>query len=167
MFFIPTIQHTIDAWKFQKDDILSEIEGFAEYKELPGLVATNATTYHADQDPQKYIKFFELISDYIQDLDATTVTRVWYKKYKKGDYHQVHNHGAIGWSAIFYAQYDPEEHPATVFHAPFHDHMTGGTIKHVVEAVEGDLLIFPSYLYHYVPPCQSDKERSVIAFNMI
>ena len=35
-----------------------------------------------------------------------------------------------------------------------------------IKVLEGDLLIFPSYLPHYVEPNKSDEDRIVISFNI-
>ena len=37
---------------------------------------------------------------------------------------------------------------------------------HVNDVVEGDLVIFPSNLYHMAPPHYSDKYRTIISFNL-
>ena len=35
-----------------------------------------------------------------------------------------------------------------------------------INVAEGDLLIFPSYLPHYVEPNKSDEDRIVVSFNI-
>ena len=34
------------------------------------------------------------------------------------------------------------------------------------DVVEGDLVIFPSNLFHMAPPHSSDKHRTIISFNL-
>ena len=35
------------------------------------------------------------------------------------------------------------------------------------EVTEGTLIVFPGYLDHLVPLCQSDKPRTIVSFNLI
>ena len=56
-------------------------------------------------------------------------------------------------------------HKGTTFYSPFPD-IDGSLVHRTPSVVEGDLLIFPSYLCHCFNPSDSDEERAVIAFNM-
>ena len=75
-------------------------------------------------------------------------------------FHQLHNHGAVGYSAIFYAQLE-DDHSPTSFFAPFLDFIEGNVIEYVPEVNEGDIIFFPSCLTHQCRVVQSSTERIV------
>ncbi len=91
----------------------------------------------------------------------------WIERAHSGMNHNVHNHGALGYSAACYVCYDPKVHTPTQFLAPFSHAVDGELIHHEPEnAKEGTLILFPSYLPHYTRPNLSNKERIVLSFNL-
>ena len=76
-----------------------------------------------------------------------------------------HNHGALGYSAIFYAQLE-DDHSPTSFFSPFLDFIEGNVIEYVPEVNEGDIIFFPSCLTHQCRVVQSSTERIVFSFNI-
>ena len=46
------------------------------------------------------------------------IKEMWAQKYQSKNYHGVHCHGALGYSAVFYAQFE-DDHLGTTFYAPF------------------------------------------------
>ena len=130
--------------------------------------------------PVKYINtsaqyepiFLSMISPYlreflkISDYKFSEVGRVWTQRYSKGDYHAPHDHGPEGFACVFYAELDPTEHQSTEFMQPWIPTSGNRDMSSVQGAVEGDLVIFPSNLYHMAPPHNSDKYRTIISFNL-
>ena len=80
-------------------------------------------------------------------------------------------------SAVFYLKV-PKNSGRLVFENPIQQHdyiMKPGTVKTYnsinsgywyAEPKEGDLIMFPSWLRHWVEPSQSDEDRISIAFNI-
>jgi len=89
----------------------------------------------------------------------------WVEKSEKNKLHPIHNHGALGYSAIIYVDYDPEVHSATRFVAPFNNFETGATNYYMPNIKEGSMIIFPSCILHEAPLNISDKTRTIISFN--
>ncbi|WP_394178773.1 TIGR02466 family protein [Marinomonas posidonica] len=104
----------------------------------------------------------------------------WYHVTSKGGYHDAHSHPNCSWCGIYYLDpgdaaqsnvggvnrfYDPRinaEHYA--------DPGTAYLGQHGVwdfTPVEGQIVLFPSYLKHSALPYFGDKDRVVIAFNSI
>ena len=82
-------------------------------------------------------------------------------------YHELHNHGQLGYSATCFLSFDPKVHTPTQFIAPFNNPLNGLIVKHIPENItEGTLLFFPSMLLHYTQPNLSTKERIVLSFNL-
>jgi uncharacterized protein (TIGR02466 family) len=108
-----------------------------------------------------------------------TVKEMWTNMLESGGSQTLHSHANSFVSGIFYLT---PSHPAckTVFVRPpggsdfsFRHHTRSAAIgpfnagKYVLpEANPGDLVLFPSYLYHEVPRNQGDQ-RITIAFNAI
>ncbi len=98
----------------------------------------------------------------------------WGNISRRGNYHRMHNHPNSAWSGCYYVTgvppsntlsgvlelYDPRPFTEMVDvpGSPY------GQRVHVRPA-PGLLVLFPSWLYHFVHPCDSDTERISIAFN--
>ena len=146
----------------------------------------NSDAYEIDhlginlQTPVKYIStsaqyepvFLSMISPYLReflkiaDYKFSEVSRVWTQKYSKGDYHPPHDHGPEGFACVFYAELDPDLHLPTEFMQPYMPHTGNRDMKSPDDVEEGDLVIFPSNLFHMAPPHYSDKYRTIISFNL-
>ncbi|WP_027859270.1 putative 2OG-Fe(II) oxygenase [Marinobacterium jannaschii] len=113
------------------------------------------------------------------EADANIIES-WYHITRNGGYHDIHSHPNCSWCGIYYLDpgecdlgarngvnrfYDPRinaEHyadPGTAYlsNQGFWD----------FEPVEGQIVIFPSYLKHSALPYFGDKDRVVIAFNSV
>ena len=103
------------------------------------------------------------------------ISEIWAIINKKGTFNQAHNHPGSYLSAAYYVKapkdcgninfYEPNE--VKKFHRPPVEKLTelssnGFSIK----PEEGNLLIFPSYLYHEVGKSLSEEDRIVISFNV-
>ena len=78
----------------------------------------------------------------------------YFKQLKNSGAVQFHAHRPYGWSC---SSMNPIESLEEI-----NDITSGG---HVINPIEGDLLLFPSAMIHYVEPHSSDFERISIAFN--
>jgi uncharacterized protein (TIGR02466 family) len=100
----------------------------------------------------------------------------WANVCRRGDYHKLHNHPDHHWSGVYYVAAggaDPERPQSGTFEIqdprPFTEMVVlpgnpyGRTIALKPEA--GLMLLFPSWLYHWVNPFTGDGERISIAFN--
>jgi uncharacterized protein (TIGR02466 family) len=98
----------------------------------------------------------------------------WINCYKKGDYQELHNHAGSTYSAVLFLKCLDESSPI-VFQSPaapydmlpikkIEEHNALNSHNTRIYAKENSLVIFRSYLYHRVPPNNSD-ERISIAFN--
>ena len=94
---------------------------------------------------------------------------------KKNSFNLRHNHQNCYFSAVYYVKkpkrsgdisfFDPVE--AKTYRHPEKEKSTIYSNQVVtLEPKEGDLLVFPSYLYHSVKPNLSDEDRIVISFNI-
>ena len=177
MFKVPYYKADIARWADHKEDVMSQLhENLSGYlKESEGMTSFHSTSRDPELSKELFKPFLEFIA---LDLDQARamegmaggypmpdISAIWYQSYTRNQHHELHNHGPIGWSAIFYAIFDKEEHRSTTFYAPFAD-VAGELLKVEPEVDEGTLLIFPSSLYHEAKLSTSDKQRAIISFNM-
>ena len=78
----------------------------------------------------------------------------WYARYDYGNHALVHNHGDMYASFVYYVK-TPEGSSPIVFPDE----------NETVEAKEGNLLIFPGHINHYVPENKCDS-RVIVAGNI-
>ena len=93
----------------------------------------------------------------------------WANVSREGDFNRPHIHPGFVWSGVFYVdigQRDPKVSEAG--NIEFIDPRPGNHhgAKHVVRPRAGQVLIFPSWLSHYVTPFRGRGERISIAFNV-
>lgn len=102
----------------------------------------------------------------------------WANINRKGSHNSVHNHCNSHWSGVYYVKvprFDDNDLPRAgdiMFYDPrgavnmmLHPGKCSDGESIRITPVEGQLLIFPSWLYHSVNPFMSDIVRVSIAFN--
>jgi hypothetical protein len=95
----------------------------------------------------------------------STVHEIWYNQYDAtGDTGQeVHTHPESNYSGVYFLELS--EPNATVFYSQVTAvNKTANPSKETKFIEEGDILLFPSNLSHYVLP--SKNQRTTIAFNI-
>jgi uncharacterized protein (TIGR02466 family) len=101
----------------------------------------------------------------------------WANVARDGHYHRVHNHPSSAWSGVYYvnAGGDAPGHPlsgvlelcdpraftemVSTPGSPFGQRV-------IFRAEAGTMIVFPSWLYHFVNPFHGDGERISVAFNV-
>ena len=166
-FTIPIFQRRVEDWDTHKEKILSLLD-LAD-------CGAHYTDFHknddSDEPPSYFEDVIEVLKPAMEEFASSyprevAIKLMWAQKYQSNHYHGVHCHGATGYSAIFYAQFE-ENHSGTTFYAPFSDFMTGKHLEYTPKVSEGDIIFFPSTILHECRPVQSDKERIVISFNVV
>jgi len=93
----------------------------------------------------------------------------WANVLRNGGDNRIHNHPGAVWSGCYYVSCgapvaEPPFNGWIEFQDPRPGNLHGG--KERVEPEEGLLLIFPSWLNHFVNPFMGSGERISIAFNL-
>ena len=134
------------------------------------------TDYYYNIDNASYPSYLSLVTEavspHLQRIEKSMgckleIEEMWYQQSKKGQSHAVHTHGSMGFSAVWYVEFNPQEHLATTFYAPFNDPLTGEMLSFTPPVKEGDLIIFPSYLLHEQKENPSKQRRSIVSFNIM
>ncbi len=103
------------------------------------------------------------------------ITQMWMNCLKPGQSHHVHTHHNTMWSGVFYLNGEENEFPGINFGNPFYKQFVCSYKKlneynsnnWWVPAKKDKLVIFPSYMRHWVEPNNSTKERWGMSFNIM
>ncbi|MGR3636152.1 MAG: TIGR02466 family protein [Shimia sp.] len=99
----------------------------------------------------------------------------WMNANPTGGYNAPHTHPGAHWSGVYYVSQPETEGKSSgkiefldprcdLSHWRLLDAPTFRS-KRAIRPEAGDLIVFPTYLLHWVHPNESDKERVTIAFN--
>jgi hypothetical protein len=174
MFTIPhAIYPALDNFAEYKKKLLKIFDEDKRCKHNPDKQIKTDYFYNSDNTshPSYCSLVEEALSPYLQQTEKSMgfelkIRSMWYQQSKKGQAHGVHNHGPKGFSAVWYVEFDPNEHLGTTFHAPFPDILTGELLSYTPPVKEGDLVIFPSHMLHEQLENSSNKRRSIVSFNI-
>ncbi len=92
-------------------------------------------------------------------FDGLKITEIWFQQYLTGSEHGWHSHSG-NFTNVYYLEL-PEGTPPTLLVNPYDK-----TQIIEVEAKEGDLLMFPSYVLHKAPINKSDKRKTILSYNI-
>jgi len=180
MFSVPLYKFSIDNWEEEKKLILEALPREKVYSDI-------CTDFFDNSNKRKLPSYSDLVLDIVSPAiqtmqstlgkgpDGQTLTHgnwmgldaMWYQTEYKGQKHDIHNHGTIGWSSVLYVNYNPKVHTATKFLSPFgFGAGTGGMVqRYQPDVKEGDFIIFDSNIMHEALPNESDEKRTIISLN--
>ena len=189
IFPTPIFQFEIDNYKKINLELSKYI--YELYKsDKDGVERSNVQGWHSksfkfekDNIPSNFVKN---IHKYVKKViingygwkyisEKIGVTEMWAIINGKNTYNQLHNHTNSYLSAAYYVKapekcgniqfFDPNE--VKKFRHPQVENRTDlSAFGYSVKPIEGNLLVFPSYLYHSVEKNLSEKDRVVISFNV-
>ena len=108
------------------------------------------------------------------DIKQIQIPQLWVNVNKKGDHNIIHQHGAYHLAGTYYVKV-PKDSGRIVFRDPrpgaisnvfMVNRFDKGEFKNI-NLMEGLLMIWPSYLEHFVEPSQTDEERISISFDIV
>ena len=179
LFSIPIAKFAVDKWESKKDKLLELIsfEGcdivecqtdYYKYNTVSPYLNDFVNILTSDLDG--VVEYYtQLLSDrYRGDCPCDSVDKwqLWSQRYTTGQYHGAHNHGLMNISCVLYVEFDEKEHFPTTFYSPFPDPYYGTINKIAPPVSEGEILTFPSILLHESPASVSDKQRTIMSFNI-
>lgn len=124
--------------------------------------------------------YIECISEFFDKEFNFIIDKIWYNIYMDGEYQEVHDHlgtslNPTHFSLIHFLSFNKDEHKPPEFRDPISqlrmlslefDNNKCGEV-YVPDIEEGDLLMFPCYLQHCVPPVKkTNYPRITISFNI-
>ena len=136
-----------------------------------------------DNTAKKFAKIFEefykkvIINEmgWKYDSNKVKMEAMWSIINKKGSFNIQHNHANAYLSSAYYVRY-PEKSGSIKFFDPreqknirypkIKNYTNISAVITEITPKEGDLLIFPSYLYHSVGENLSEDDRIIVSFNV-
>jgi uncharacterized protein (TIGR02466 family) len=190
-FYTPIEWYEVEEARSLNAALLADIA--ARRKQSEGLVRSNRLGWHSENDLfERPEASFRQLCDIIVACVAKTTSRHfanadiadlkegyhgWVNVNMKGAYNAPHNHIGCLWSGTYYVSVPKTNFPdsgAIEFMDPRSAQTQGikgssnsflnPKMKFVPEV--GSLVVFPSYLLHWVYPNEHEEERVSIAFNM-
>tara|TARA_B100000989_G_scaffold283481_1_gene249414 strand:- start:736 stop:1350 length:615 start_codon:yes stop_codon:yes gene_type:complete len=189
LFVSPVFQFKIENYETLNKQ-LSEYIYDLKKNDAEGIQRSNVNGWHSknfkiekENTPYNFVK---AIHGHIKEVivegfgwkyvpEKVGMSEIWAIINKKGTFNKSHNHPGSYLSAAYYVKapkncgninfYDPNE--IKKFNSPAIENLTElSTSGFSIKPEEGNLLIFPSYLYHDVGKNLSDDDRIVISFNV-
>lgn len=168
-FYIPIYKVSIADWHKKQNQLLNLVS----WDDTSCWQDEHFTDYHKNhKNGCSYLaKFCNLIEPELEQIVQQLhhnihIDLLWAQRYFDADYMGVHNHGATGYSCVLYAEFNPADHQATQFTAPFNNFVSGSALQYIPEVNEGDMIVFPSALLHCALPSMSATARTIFSFNM-
>tara|TARA_R100001509_G_C4783541_1_gene187260 strand:+ start:100 stop:690 length:591 start_codon:yes stop_codon:yes gene_type:complete len=104
---------------------------------------------------EKYFKECALKLGY-QDV---RIVELWFQQYNKNGKHGWHTH-AENYTGVYYVKFSNKD-AKTELIDPFSQNK-----KIIINAKEGDIVIFPSYVIHRATEQKEDSEKIIVSFNI-
>ena len=156
------IWHTqLHNHSFIKNRILGEIEITPDPRlEVDGNTISKLDWSRSRTTFRPWAKIFE--ESFLVSVDeiwkqGIKINDIWYQQYTKGDQHVWHIHGQH-FTGVYYLEF-PEGSSKTKVLTP----VTHEVIS--VDAVEGDLIIFPSHWIHSSGIPMKEGRKTIVSFN--
>ena len=120
-------------------------------------------------------KINEVCKNINLDVKETLITQLWVNVNKRGDWNAIHQHGDVAYLSGTYYVKVPKDSGTLVFRDPrpgaISNNFTSqrfdkGEFKRI-NLTDGLLMLWPSYLDHFVEPSQTDEERISISFDVM
>ena len=120
----------------------------------------NTDFFLPQQHERKYLSYFyEIIRPYLNkialDLNSEKwiIHNTWFQQYLNSNYHDWHTHSGCQFTNVYFVELPDKSLITEIFN------------NKKINLNEGDLLTFPSYLYHRSPINSLNKRKTIISFN--
>ena len=166
LFEIPMWSLPCLNFKKKKEQLVKLLKLYPEKRIGKQNFATNRQT----ERPNLKEAFSNIIEEELTMLVNTLKTDVviediWSVSYKKGDYHNPHNHGTIGFAGIMYLEF-PEGSQPTSYIQPWQNINNDTTMFNSLPVKEGDIVIVPKFVNHFSAPHKGKKQKRIISWDM-
>ena len=170
MTFIPPYWYYTEKVMHPKEELDHAIKIFE--RKIPVNNDANHSSYGLKRFTPPEVMWWQVYQNIVENIVVQSGLRksysydyeCWGQLYTKGLHHPTHNHNTFteaGESTISFVHFlRNSNEPNFRFVNRDTDQI------HIPKQEEGDILIFPSYVFHKVIPNSSDKKRFVVAGNI-
>lgn len=185
--WFPTViyENTYNFSQNEKENLISKIDSISKKIKMGGenwhsKIINSCGTYDLlnDTDFKNLNNWIQLcLKDFCFELsckDDYFLSESWFNIYNKDDFQESHYHAKSVFSCVFFLK-APNGSSPLIFESPLMPDMNtpNYTQKNNLnfeackyEAKEGQLIIFRSYLRHYVPKHNLEDARITLAYNV-
>jgi hypothetical protein len=119
--------------------------------------------------------YTEIYKDFFSKFNCTadiTVDSIWYNEYTVNDFQEHHHHLPADFSCIHYIKLDKDHHGTTFVNPNRLINSSNKLLKktspelYTPHVLEGDIIIFPSYLEHFVKKQDIVSRRVTLSWNL-
>ena len=173
--------HTV--FTSQMDGVTDALGDLSQY--LPLTAPQSPKVKHDLHTEQTFYPLADLILAEVENIGRNLfeykddygyeITQMWMNSLKPGQGHHIHTHHNTLWSGVFYLNGENGEFPPINFENPFYRHfvLTYDKLNEYncnnwqVPNKKDSLVLFPSYLRHWVNENNSPNNRMSISFNIM
>ena len=145
---------------------IDELPNNSMYPQKNNLDNISKTDWNLSNNVErKYLTYIKpIIVDAISEsfrefkVNGLSFLNFWFQQYHLSDFHEWHVHMNCHWSNVYFV-----ELPDLAIKTEILNVGNNSLIKYDVE--EGDIISFPSILYHRSPPNPSTNRKTIISFN--
>lgn len=175
LFPIPVYKTTLKSLTLKEIKLIQSLNYFSQT--LGNVVSENN---HILEIPELFSLKTAIeneISNYVKDIIKSQleiyITNSWVNRTTKNQQHFLHNHSNSILSGVYYINVD-DSNPSITFNrmqSPFflnfipNEFTIFNSTEWTIPVENNTLIIFPSTMYHYVKPNETDNERVSLAFN--
>ena len=160
------------------EDMIGSIQGMIEKDK--GVIKSNRGGWQSKLLPPNgeleplSVQIAEFCKSINLDINEIAIPQMWINVNKKNDWNTIHSHGQYTLSGTYYVKV-PKDSGHIVFRDPrpaainnnfFVKRFDKGEF-YKIKPIEGMLIIFPSYLDHFVEPNNADEDRISISFDVV
>ena len=192
MFPTPILKFSLDRHEEHKETYVPKVlEFFNTRKGNPSHFVSAQENSYLLMEPDSGLDIIDhqldnMCSQYMNYLSGNKVNDIhrksWFGVHTPEMHIQSHAHFGAVFSGVYYLQFNPEFDYPTTFTSPCHDevenwvggefdsqneHTIATTFPNHMDIKEGEVVLFPSWLSHFVPCSKPGaKERISFVFNM-
>ena len=160
------------------EDMIGSIQGMIDKDE--GVRKSNRGGWQSELLPPNgeleplSVEISEFCKSINLGINEIVIPQMWINVNKKNDWNAIHLHGQYNLSGTYYVKV-PKDSGQIVFRDPRPAAMTNNFMVNrfdkgefrKVKPIEGLLILFPSYLEHFVEPSNADEDRISISFDVV
>tara|TARA_Y100001970_G_scaffold272512_1_gene369315 strand:- start:75 stop:680 length:606 start_codon:yes stop_codon:yes gene_type:complete len=187
-FPTPVFHYTLENYEEFNSDLVNYILNIKNQNK-DGITKSNQGGWHSpnfdlknDKSAKKFVSVFDKYVEktikeigWNYDSSRAIIEAMWSIINKKGSFNIQHNHPNAFLSSAYYVKFPKNSGNIKFFDPREQKNIRYPKIKKFTEMSapivevgpkEGDLLIFPAYLYHSVSENLSEKDRIIVSFNV-
>lgn len=157
---------TFDKHHSLKNELLRLIDNAPYIKVNDNFDSIGKSDYFIENLQKEYISFIqphlkEFMTEALRDfnLSGFMMEKMWFQQYYKNDTHQWHTHKRTNLICVYFAEMSDPSQKTQIKHFKSNELID-------YEAYEGDIVMFPAFLYHASPVIDTDTRKTIISFNL-